>query len=526
MSKIVIILSLAYLLFFNNLGGIDLWDPDEPRQAIMAREMMERGDYIHPYLNGQPYLEKPPAYPWMIIAAARLKGRLDEFTSRIPAAVSATLLLLITYSLGTMLVDRQCGLLSAIILATNYQFLSIARESVMDMSFALFIGLTIYLNYIAIRKDRISMFVLSFIPASIGILTKGPAGLAIPGITTFFYLISQKKLKRFIIPLVAGCIISAGLASIWFFLAGEEYFREFIFRQNITRYTHAFDHIESSLYYFHKLFFNFLPWSLILPFAIFYAFKKRMWLPLIWFVGTFMFYELSKSKRAIYLLSLYPACGLLCGIYIKDRWSWMIKTGWTRFILLFFMLILMLLPVASVFSFDFIPSPIITELKKRLPLFYLFVSVIFVTGLIQVYLLIRKKEKGVLTAFIVYLSILGLFYNAFYLPLMDRTLKSPRLITDRLKGIERGREIYTYGFLSAGIIFYTGRPIKELRDIKEIKDKKNDILLIVKDEDMPASMERELNKGFCMVGKARYEKDRYTFYVKKNKQQMAINCLW
>jgi len=513
--KVIIILSIAYLLFFNNLGGIALWDPDEPRQAIMAREMMERGDYIHPYLNGRPYLEKPPFYPWMIALTAKIKGRLDESASRIPAAISALLLMLITYSIGTMLVDRSCGLLSAIVLATNYQFLSNARESVMDMTFAFFIGLTVYLNYLAIRKDRRILFILSFMPSAFGILTKGPAGLALPCLTTFFYLIFQKRLKRFIIPMVVGCIVSAGIASIWFFLAGEEYFREFIFRQNITRYTNAFDHIESSLYYFHKLFFNFLPWSLLLPFALFYAFKKRMWLLLIWFVTTFMFYELSKSKRAIYLLSLYPACALLCGLYIRDKWSWMVKTGWIRMILGIFMLIMMLLPVISIFTFDFIPSVIMAELKKSLFLFYGFVSIIFVIGLIQLYLLYRKKEKGVLITFIIYLSSLGLFYNVLYMPVMDRALKSPRLITDNLKAIEKGKDIYTYGFSSAGIIFYIGRPINTLVDIKEIKDKKNDILLIAEDDEVPPSMKKVLDEGFHGVGRARYEKERYTFYVRK-----------
>jgi len=513
--KIFIILCLSYLLFFNNLGGVALWDPDEPRQAIMAREMMERQDYIHPYLNGRPYLEKPPFYPWMIIVASTIKGKVDEVTSRIPAAISATLLLLITYSLGSMLVDRYCGLLSAIILATNYQFLSNARESVMDMTFAFFIGLTIFLNYIFIKKDRPFMFVLSFIPAALGILTKGPAGLAIPAITTFFYLISQKRLKRFFLPFVAGCIVSSALASIWFFLAGDEYFREFIFRQNITRYTNAFDHIESSLYYFHKLFFNLLPWSIIFPFALFYSFKKRMWFPIIWFLSTFLFYEFSKSKRAIYLLSLYPACGLICGLYIRDRWTWIVKTGWTRSILWVFMFILFLLPVASVFSFDFIPPPILTELKKRIPRFYIFISVLFIVGLVQIYMLYKRRERGVLVSFILYLTVMGFFYNSFYMPLMDRALKSPRLITDKLQGIEKGKEIYSYGFSSAGLIFYIGRPVKTLTDIKEIKDKKNDILLIVEDDEAPGEMKKELDSGFHGVGKARYERESFTFYVKK-----------
>ncbi len=253
--KIAAILVLSLILFFNNLGGTALWDPDEPRQAIMAREMIERGDYIHPYLNGAPYLEKPPLYPWLIIMVSKIKGRVDEFSSRLPAAISATILLFITYFLGSMLVDKYSGLLSALILATNYQFLSNARESVMDMTFALFIALTIFFNVLAIKGNKRFTFILSFIPASLGILTKGPAALAIPALVTFFYLISQKKVKRYLLPFIGGCVLACIISSIWFLLAGKAYFQEFILRQNITRYTNAFDHKESLFLLFPQIIF-------------------------------------------------------------------------------------------------------------------------------------------------------------------------------------------------------------------------------------------------------------------------------
>jgi len=512
--KIAAIFVLSLFLFFNNLGSTALWDPDEPRQAIMAREMIQRGDYIHPYLNGIPYLEKPPFYPWMIIIASKIKGKVDEFSSRLPAAISATMLLFITYYLGCIIVDNYTGFLSALILATNYQFLSNARESVMDMTFALFIGLTILCNFLAIKKNKRALFIISFIPASLGILTKGPAGLAIPALTTFFYLISQKKLKKYFFSFVAGCILACLIASIWFFLAGEEYFREFILRQNITRYTKAFDHKESYFYYFHKLFFNFLPWSILLPFSIYYAYKKKIWLPLIWFIATFLFYEFSKSKRAIYLLSLYPACALLCGIYIKDRWPFIVKSR-VRFFLWVFGMLITIFPVASIFSFYIIPPMILNELKKQLSAFYIFILLLFFLGAIFCFFIFKRKDKGALAVCFLYFTVMGVFYNILYIPLMDRSLKSPKLITDKIKGMEKYTEVYSYGFSSPGLIFYFGRPIKNLKDIKEIKENKNDILLIVEDNAVPSDMKKELEKGFTVKGNARYEKDTYTFYNKK-----------
>jgi hypothetical protein len=513
--KILFIILVSFMLFFNNLGTIALWDPDEPRQAIMAREMIERNDYLRPYLNGRPYLEKPPLYPWLIVITAKITGTLNEFSARLPAAISATLLVLITYLLGKMFLSPSAGIISALVLVTNYQFLSNARESVMDMTFAFFIGLTIFLNYICITKGRRRLFILSFIPSVFAVLSKGPAGLLIPAAITFIYIIVRKDLKRFFMPFVGGCFISLVLSSIWFVMAGEDYIKEFILRQNITRYTNAFDHIESFYYYFHKLFVNFLPWSLVLPFAIYHAFKKKIWLPLIWFAFTFLFFEFSKSKRAIYLLSCYPACALLCGIYLKDKWSWLVENGITGAIMKCFAVFIAILPAAALVVLYKGDSMVINAFRSGHISLYIYIAVLFVTGSAFFYWLLKRSQRLSIFLLFFYLVVMGFFYGAYYMPVMDKTLKSPKLITDHLSDKERSMEIYTTGFSSAGVIFYVGKPIRMFVNINEIKDKKNDILLIVED-DQAKHMQKELDSLFLPIGKTRYEKEFYTFYVRKN----------
>ena len=329
----------------------------------------------------------------------------------------------------------------------------------MDMTFAFFIGLTVFLNYVATTKDKRSLFVLSFISASFAILAKGPAGLVIPAGVIFVYLLVEQKWKRFIIPLIAGCIFSAAIASIWFFIAGDEYIQEFIFHQNITRYTNAFDHRESLFYYFPKLFFNFLPWSVFLPFALVHAWKKKYWLPFIWFIGVFLFFELSQSKRAIYLLSLYPASALLCGLYLKDTWETLVEKTGINHALKTLAGLLIALPVAAVIILPFLPSSDIIDAFKNGPRsLYVFLAFLFVAAAVFFVMLVKRSEKIALVSFIVYLVIAGYFYNTWYMPLVDRSSKSPRLITDHLEPYKKTKEFYTLGFNSAGIIFYIGKP--------------------------------------------------------------------
>ena len=513
--KVLILLCLTGLLFFYNLGGIALWDPDEPRQAIMAREMMERGDYIHPYLNGKPYLEKPPFYPWMIIVASKVTGTLNELSSRVPAALSATALVLVTFFLGSILLDATGGLIGAAILATNYQFLSNARESVMDMTFAFFIGLTVYLVYLALARKHKWLFALAFLPSALAILTKGPAGLVIPAGVIFIFMIKEKEVKRFIGPMVLGCLLSTAAAAIWFLMAGPEYIKEFILRQNVTRYTNAFDHIESLGYYFHKLFVNFLPWSIFLPFAVYHGYKKKYWLPFIWFAFTFLFFEFSTSKRAIYLLSCYPAISLLCGFYLRDKWDELVNRGVPSYLIKTLALVFALMPVAAVIALHTVSNETIEAFRNGPRTLYLYLALLFLAGAVFLVQLVRKSGKGALISFFVYLTIGGLLYNALYMPVLDREFKSPRRITDKLKGLAESRDVWTFGFSSAGFIYYVGKPIQMFLVLKQIKEDKRDILLIVDDSEA-RYLQKDLDARYAPVGKARYEKEYYTFYVRKD----------
>jgi 4-amino-4-deoxy-L-arabinose transferase-like glycosyltransferase len=513
--KTATILILASLLLICNLGGIALWDPDEPRQALMAREMMERGDYIHPYLNGIPYLEKPPMYPWLIMIAATVTGKMDEFSARIPAALSATLLLLITYWLGSMIANPGAGFLSAIVLLTNYQFLGNARESVMDMTFAMFIGLSIFLGFLSVRKGKRVYFALSFLPAALAVLTKGLAGLAIPACILAVYLLVQREARRYLLPFFAGCLLSAALASIWFILAGESYAREFLVRQNITRYVNAFDHAENYFYYFRKIFFNFLPWSILLPFAIYHGYRRKYWLPLVWFLFVFLFFEFSRSKRAIYLLSLYPAGALLCGLYLRDKWEWLLEKKETRVLTTIFGGILTALPLGSVVVVHSLSSPVVRAFREESLSVYLCVTLLFLAGAAFLYFLARKGPRGALACLVVYFSAMSLFYHTLYMPVMDRGFKSPRLITDYLVGFPKTTHVYTYGFNSAGFIFYVGRPITTISALKEIRDDKRDILLVVEDKQV-GHFRDELESHFQPLRKAFYESHHYTIYTRRN----------
>ena len=55
---------LLALVLLAGLGNHDLWAPDEPRYAQVAREMLAGGDWLLPQVNQRIYTDKPPGWFW------------------------------------------------------------------------------------------------------------------------------------------------------------------------------------------------------------------------------------------------------------------------------------------------------------------------------------------------------------------------------------------------------------------------------------------------------------------------------
>ena len=73
-------------LFFYGLGAFGLLGADEPRYAQVAREMLDRSDWVTPTLLGKPWLEKPVLYYWQAMLSFRAAGVSDR-AARLPAAL-------------------------------------------------------------------------------------------------------------------------------------------------------------------------------------------------------------------------------------------------------------------------------------------------------------------------------------------------------------------------------------------------------------------------------------------------------
>ncbi len=107
---------LASVIFFYNLGGWDLWNPDEPRYAQIAHEMAEDGNWILPRHNNRIYPDKPPVFFWLIALSYAVTGEVSSFAARFPSALAGVLGVLLTYLIGCRLKSSRAGFISALVL--------------------------------------------------------------------------------------------------------------------------------------------------------------------------------------------------------------------------------------------------------------------------------------------------------------------------------------------------------------------------------------------------------------------------
>ncbi|MEX2113081.1 MAG: glycosyltransferase family 39 protein [Pirellulales bacterium] len=206
----LVLAAVASLVFFANLGGAHLWDVDEAIFAQTAKEMLQRGDHVVPYFNGELFTHKPAMMYWMMIAGYQMFGP-TEFAARFWSAVFGVGSVLLTYHLGRLMFSPRVGFWSGLCLATCVQFNIIARAATPDAYLVFFSALAVLLFVRGTATARIASgtpnernapwvgqtvfepswpgWALVYAAMACGVLTKGPIGVVLPTATIGLFLL-------------------------------------------------------------------------------------------------------------------------------------------------------------------------------------------------------------------------------------------------------------------------------------------------------------------------------------------------
>jgi 4-amino-4-deoxy-L-arabinose transferase-like glycosyltransferase len=331
-----LIAAVGAFVLFAALGRADLFNPDEPREAELAREMWATGDLLVPRLNAEPFLEKPPLFYWLVTAAYHAAGGPSEAAARVVPACAGLLCVLLTYLFGRAMVGERAAAMGALVLLTSCQFFWTARRCFIDVPLTLAILVacgSFHRGVVLGGRRRYAWLLLGYLASGAAVLFKGLVGAAIPALALAGFIVLRRDwrgiVRHALIPGAALALVPAALwaGALWRGL-GPAAARDFVWVNNVLRFTGGAQrgHENPVYYYLPTLLLDFAPWSLLLPFALaaaWAAMRRRGNLSLmyliVWFALPLALLSLASTKRGIYLLPIYPAAALLIGWWLADE---------------------------------------------------------------------------------------------------------------------------------------------------------------------------------------------------------------
>ena len=339
---LITILAIVMLIPF--LGLSDFNTKGEPREAVVAYTMLEHGNWILPINNGGDIPYKPPFFHWCIAFFSLFIGYVNEFTSRLPSAVSLVLMIIGGFVFYAKRKDTQISLIAAILTLTAFEVHRAGINCRVDMVNTAFMVGAMYLLYRWWEKGKHQLPWLAILCMSGATLTKGPVGIILPCFVMGVFMLTQRENFWGIVWRMAlTALLSLIIPFCWYYAAylqgGDEFLR-LVKEENIDRFMGkmAYESHENPAWYnLLTLVMGWAPYTLLLLFSLFILpwkkFSKTRFLenakkatPLqvfTWlaFLLVLFFYCIPKSKRSVYLLPCYPFMAYLIAEYIV----WMMK---------------------------------------------------------------------------------------------------------------------------------------------------------------------------------------------------------
>lgn len=325
------LLMIAAVFMLTNLG-YPLIDRDETRYAEIPREMIATGNWILPQLNFQTYYDKPPMLYWLCAISYQLFG-ITEAAARLVPALAALATLVSTMFFGSRIFGRRIGLLAGVVLFLSVGFAAASRYLLLDGVLSLFVSLSLFTAYEAVRQPRLKLgwWIASAVCIGFAFLTKGPIAIVLwlPPVFAFAWLSEARAKIRWWHYGLLGAV-AAMIAVPWFVLVHQQdptFLIEFFYKHNVARFAGEF-HPKPIWFFVPVLLIAGHPWSfLTIPYAKFLlgrgesARTKRppaVGYLLLWSAWCFAFFSMSACKLPTYLLPAAPALALMIGHYLNE----------------------------------------------------------------------------------------------------------------------------------------------------------------------------------------------------------------
>jgi 4-amino-4-deoxy-L-arabinose transferase-like glycosyltransferase len=315
----VLLLAAAVLAW--NLGGYDLWAPDEPYFGEGAREMIADGHWLVPHVLGEVTTDKPPLFFWLIALVSLPWGGVSAWTARLPSLLAALGTLALTMRLARRWWGERAPPAAGIFLATMVLFWRQARSVQIDalLCFLILVSLSAFEAFRSGQARGRPAGLLFWAAAAGATLAKGPVGLLIPLLIALLTLAADRDLRswRRFAPFTGPALFLA-LTGAWAVAAGAggEYSVFDALRKHfLERAVHGMHHAQPPWFYLTTLPVDLLPWTGLVIGGLVLAWRERRSprerFLLVWSATVVLMFSISTEKRDLYVLPAFPAFALL-----------------------------------------------------------------------------------------------------------------------------------------------------------------------------------------------------------------------
>lgn len=329
------VLLYAVFVLGAGFGARDPWPADEPRFALIAKEMADTGNWLIPRIAGELYPDKPPLFFWVVAGLYRLTGSL-RVALFLPALLAALGVLVLIHDLVRRLWSAGAGVYAAAALTLTVQFVEEAHSGQID---GFLLGWTTLSLYGLLRHLLLGpawgWWVVGWGAAGLGVITKGVGFLPLLLLILFLVLgrgsVRGEWWRWLVGPLALVAVIAAWLVPMWVATTGSgdpaliAYRNEILLRQTVTRYADPWGHFRPPWYFVINVIPVFwLPLVLLLPWLVgrwresWRSRDLRVVLPLAWVVLVVLFFSLSPGKRGVYILPALPALVLAAAPWLEE----------------------------------------------------------------------------------------------------------------------------------------------------------------------------------------------------------------
>ncbi|MEZ6093589.1 MAG: glycosyltransferase family 39 protein [Pirellulaceae bacterium] len=316
--------------------GLDypLFEPDESRNAQIALNITQTGEWMSLKLAGEPYWDKPPLTAWLMAASYQIFG-VSEFSTRLPGNLAAMATIMMVFGIGRRLVGNRAAAMGAGCLALSVGFVACGRYVTMDSILTCLATATLGFAYLATRGKRFQgqMWMASAIAGALGLLAKGPVVVVVtlPVLVAQHLLTGNRMLLYWQRWLTYSAIVLV-VAGPWYLataLVHPDFLEYFFWKHHVMRFSEAFNHNEPWWYYVPVLFLVMFPASYLLPSVGRWIWSNQPeWSRtrsldvgfLVLSAGwVLLFFSCAEAKLPTYILPAFPALALLMGVMLEQR---------------------------------------------------------------------------------------------------------------------------------------------------------------------------------------------------------------